>query len=271
VRELTATTEHLSFQTEIGGVPIRINTTDPAFLRMLEERYAEFRNSAPAPAFQLDVELGDSGMDDPDADVRVAQHGGRWTFERGDFRAEWEPQSGRGWVRQRANPYSIDSVLRILHTLVLAEEGGFLLHASSVIRNGKAFLFSGASGAGKTTMTRLAPPDVTLLTDEMSYVRKAADGYTAFGTPFAGELAKSGENVSAPISTLFILRQGPENKIEPLNTSEAARALLSNILFFAEDAEFVEKVFLGACAFVSHVPVKRLTFKPDQSVWKLIA
>jgi ABC-type multidrug transport system ATPase subunit len=63
-------------------------------------------------------------------------------------------------IEQTINPFSLDSVLRILHTLLLAREGGFLLHASSAIRNGSAFLFSGVSGAGKTTMARLAPPDV---------------------------------------------------------------------------------------------------------------
>jgi len=52
------------------------------------------------------------------------------------------------------------------------------------ISDGQAFLFSGVSGAGKTTMTRLAPPDVTLLTDEISYLRPNAGGYAAFRHAF---------------------------------------------------------------------------------------
>jgi ABC-type iron transport system FetAB ATPase subunit len=72
-------------------------------------------------------------------------------------------------------------VLRILHTLLLAAEGGFLVHAASAVRNGRAFLFAGLSGAGKTTIAGLAPPDATLLTDEISYVRKLDDHYYAFG------------------------------------------------------------------------------------------
>ena len=95
-------------------------------------------------------------------------------MERGDFRARWDPRTGRGSVRQNANPYSLDSVLRILHSLILAERGGFLLHSASAICDGRAYLFSGVSGAGKTTMTRLAPPDITLLTDEISYLRPSA-------------------------------------------------------------------------------------------------
>ena len=59
---------------------------------------------------------------------------------------------------QSANPYSIDAALRIIHSLILARQGGLLVHAASAVRNGKAFLFAGVSGAGKTTISRLAPP-----------------------------------------------------------------------------------------------------------------
>jgi hypothetical protein len=164
----------------------------------------------------------------------------------------------------------MDAVLRIVHTLVLAKQGGFLLHSASAIRNGKAFLFAGVSEAGKTTMSRLAPSDVTLLTDEISYVRKRDDGYVAFGTPFTGELAKLGENVSAPIAALYLLAKGRENRIDPVPAGEAARSLLANLLFFAEDEELVQATFHAAFEFVSRVPVSRLTFFPDTRVWELI-
>jgi hypothetical protein len=210
--------------------------------------------------------------------VRVTQQAGKWALERGDFRAEWEPARRTGTIRQSANPYSIDAVLRIVHTLVLAQEGGFLMHAASAIRSGKAFLFAGVSGAGKTTIARLAPPDATLLTDEISYVRKDVRkdvrkqdfSYVAYGTPFTGELAKLGENVSAPISALYLLAQGPENRIDPVAPGQAVRELLANVLFFAEDQELVQRSFHAACEFVSRVPVSRLTFVPNTRVWEMI-
>ena len=263
---------------EIGGIPIRVNTTDADFRNMLQNRYAGFVGSSEHAAVEFDVDLFTPGFVDPDADVRVTQHAGKWALERGDFRAEWEPARRTGTIRQSANPYSIDAVLRIVHTLVLAQEGGFLMHAASAIRNGKAFLFAGVSGAGKTTISRLAPSDATLLTDEISYVRK--DGrkdvkkqnlsYVAFGTPFTGELAKLGENVSAPISAFYLLAQGPENRIDPVAPGQAVRELLANVLFFAEDQELVQRSFHAACEFVSRVPVSRLTFVPDARVWEMI-
>lgn len=269
--ELTTDTESLSLVIEIGNMPVRVNTTDPHFLKILQERYAGYiGSSSKAVEVEFDVDLNPDRSADPNADVRVTQQNGRWRLERGDFRAEWEPTKRKGWIRQTANPYSIDAVLRIVHTLVLAPRGGFLLHSASAIRNGKAFLFAGVSEAGKTTISRLAPPDVTLLTDEISYVRKQGDGYVAFGTPFTGELAKLGENVSAPVSTLYLLAKGKENRIDPISPAEAARSLLANLLFFAEDEELVQATFHSAFEFVSRVPVARLTFVPDVRVWELI-
>jgi hypothetical protein len=255
-----------------------LSTSDDGFLDLLRQRYTGFLSSS-RPEFELEFDLMPPSPDS-DGEVRVRRNrnndinndssNNEWIFERGDFRAHWNPLTGRGRVRQDSNPYSLDSVLRILHSLILAERGGFLLHSASAICDGRAFLFSGVSGAGKTTMTRLAPPDVTLLTDEISYLRPNGSGYSAFGTPFAGELAKSGENCAAPVSALFFLEQGPDNRIEDLSSTDAVRRLMRNILFFAEDRVLVEKLFATACDFVDTVPIRRLTFYPDTRVWDVI-
>jgi hypothetical protein len=323
----------------IGEMPILVRTDSPEFAHMLADRYGKFVTAdAPAAVMELEIELIPPGRVCNAVDVSVRREAGRWVMERGDFRAEWDPQCRRGWVRQSANPYAIDGVLRILHSLILARQGGFLVHAASAVRNGRAFLFSGVSGAGKTTISRLAPPDVVLLTDEISYVRPREQGtgagcrvsgarcqvssyseqdigngeqgtgnrgqgttlgvqdnmqqptdrgeslapspfpipyslfpaFEAFGTPFAGELARLGENLRAPLAALFLLAQGPENRIEPMSDAEAARELLQNILFFARDEELVRMIFQTVCDFVRRVPVRRLVFTPDARVWELI-
>jgi hypothetical protein len=266
---LTASELSHSIVIEVGGVPVRVHSADADFVKLLENRYAGFVGRAERVDFDFDIELAAPGCD-PEADVRVRREAHGWSFERGDFRAEWNPAARRGRIRQTANPYSMDSVLRIVHTLVLAGQGGFLVHAASAVRDGKAFLFAGVSGAGKTTISRLAPVDAAVLTDEISYLRPEGSGYRAYGTPFAGELARVGENVTAPLETLFLLAKGPENRIEAVDKAEAARELLRNILFFAEEPETLIPVFQSACDFVGRVPVKRLTFVPDGRVWELI-
>jgi hypothetical protein len=255
---------------EIGGLPIRLRCNDSGFVRQIQDRYAGYVGSSQKVRFDFDIELAPPGTQCRDEDVRVTCDSGRWLMQRGDFRAEWNPATARGRIQQTVNPYSLDCVLRIVHTLLLARKGGFLLHASSAIRNGRAFLFSGVSGAGKTTIARLAPPDAAMLTDEISYVTRQEGRYSAVGTPFYGELARVGENLRAPIEALYLLAKGPENRIEPVAGADAVRGLLGNILFFARDSEFVRLVFNAALDFVGRVPVRRLTFVPDSSVWELI-
>ncbi len=111
---------------------------------------------------------------------------------------------------------------------------------------------------------------MTLLTDEISYLRRNGHGYVAHGTPFAGELARVGENIEAPLAALYLLQKGPENAIEPVSAGGAARMLLENVLFFAHDPKLVSLVFESACELVSNVPVYLLTFFPDERIWEWI-
>jgi hypothetical protein len=258
---------------EVGGMPVRLITNDLHLLDLLQQRYAGFLGSAAPCVYEFHISIVPPGSfdADADADVAVQVRNGRWSLQRGDFRAEWNSDTRRGWIQQAVNPYSVDSVLRIVHTLVLAGRQGFLLHAASGIRAGAAVVFAGQSGAGKTTIARLAPPDATLLSDEISYLRKVNGTYVAFGTPFAGELGTSGERVSAPVRAIYQLAQGDRHHVERLGTTEAVKTLMKNILFFVDDRQLAGQVFETACDVAAEVPVYRLTFAPDASVWDAVA
>lgn len=271
MEELVASAAAQEVVIEIGGMAIQVRSESPEFLEILEVRYSGFLSPEARPLFEFDVELVPPRKISGEDDLVVRFESGRWLIERGDLRAEWDPEGGRGRIVQSENPYAIDAALRILHSLILARMGGMLMHAASTIRNGKAFVFTGVSGAGKTTISRLAPADATVLTDEISYLTRNGHGYIAHGTPFAGELAKVGENVRAPLAGLYLLQKGPENTLEPLRASVAVCSLMENVLFFAHDQELVGIVFESVCELVSRVPVYRLTFVPDQRVWELIA
>ena len=254
----------------VGGVCVALRTSSADFDRMLHERFGPFMAPGGEADYFFDVDVVEPQGEAPDEDVRVWREAGAWRIERGDFRAVLDPRTRRGRIRQVANPYSVDTLLRIVHTISLADEGGFLLHAASVLRAGRAQVFTGVSGAGKTTLSRLAPADAAVLTDEISYIRRGRGGYLAHGTPFAGELARPGANVSAPLEAIYLLEKGPRNRVDPVDPPVAARALLGNILFFAEDAALVRRVFAAALDLVESLPVRRLTFVPDASVWEVL-
>lgn len=257
---------------DVGDVPVALSTGDPALAAVLQQRFHRFLTPSAAPAFHFDISVipDDDEDGDRDEDLQVRSEGGLWRLRRGDFRAEWDPETRRGWIHQRLSPYAADSVLRIVHTLLLSRERGFLLHASSVVRNGRAFLFTGPSGAGKTTIARLAPADAVVLTDEISYVRRVGDRYMAYGTPFAGELSDSGEPISAPVAALFGLAWASDPVREPLAEGAAVQILMRNMLFFAADPALTGHLLDTACDFAGAVPAFRLAFAPDARVWSTI-
>ncbi len=268
---MTAASVPASVNIVIGGTGIEVASTDASFLAVLHSHYAGFVSPESRANIQLDVNLvDDPEVFDSDEDVRVQKKMRCWNITRGDFEARYDPVHRRGVVRQGVNRYSIDSVIRIIHSLTLAQECGFLLHSASAVRNGHAFLFAGRSGAGKTTLSRYVPADACLLSDEVSYVRKSGNAFAAWGTPFTGELGTPGENRMAPVKALCFLRQAAENRLVPIAQPEALRLLLTNVLFFANDPVMVGQVFDSACEFVASVETFRLEFAPGDRVWELI-
>jgi hypothetical protein len=252
----------------IGRTPIRVDNDDAAFGDLLRRRYGNFTAVSSDDPIVLTVELVD--RPNSDADLSVIRNGGLWRMERGDFRATYDPVLRQGHVRQTANPWSIDAVIRIVHSLELARCGGFLIHAASAIRNGRGWVFAGQSGAGKTTLARLAPADVTLLTDEISFIRPAGEEFFAWGTPFAGELGIPGDDVAAPVAAICFPEHAPHQRLTRMGPAEALKRLMKNILFFADDPELVQLVFETAARFVEKTSVYRLEFQPDVSVWSLM-
>jgi hypothetical protein len=259
----------------IGGIHVRMRTTSPEFIELMQDRFRGFTDHVAMPDHVFDVEIvpvsyaEDESLDGISTEVRVLRDGDRWRLLCGDFDAEWVPGSGHGKVRLHPSPYSLDSVLRILHTVLLAGQGGMLMHASSVVLDGRAYLFTGVSESGKTTISRLAPPGAHLLTDEMSFIRLEHGTYYAYGTPFAGELATPGENLRAPIAAIHLLAKGADNRIEPIEPAQAVRTVMANVLYFARDDALTAQVFDNAIALAAAVPIRRLTFFPDARVWDL--
>ena len=255
----------------IGGTGIEVASNRTDFVAMLERQYAEFTSPVANSSIRILVDVVDQpASSDVDEDLRGEREANCWRITRGDFEARYDPVRRCGTVRQNVNRHSIDSVIRIVHTLALASEGGLLLHAASAIRNGSAFLFPGRSGAGKTTLSRFAPADVCLLSDEVSYVRRSGDTFVAWGTPFTGELGTPGANRSAPLKALCFLRQAQENCLLPMEKAKALQQLLTNVLFFANDSDMVSRVFHTAGDLVASTEAFQLNFTQGDTAWGLI-
>lgn len=113
----------------------------------------------------------------------------------------------------------------------LLRHGGFQLHSSAVLLEGRAYLFSAPSGTGKSTHTekwcRLFGAEY--LNDDKPALRRTAAGWIAYGTPWSGKHDLSTPR-SAPLGGIAFLRRGEENTIRRLEPAEGVELLISQSL-----------------------------------------
>ena len=122
--------------------------------------------------------------------MRRAGGPGRLQIERHDFLATLDLDGRTGTLELGAIDHiALDTFLRVTYSLALLPVGALLVHAASLGRAGRAWMFPGPSGSGKTTLTRLSA-DADLLSDEISIVRVDADGPRCYGSPFWGDLGR---------------------------------------------------------------------------------
>lgn len=166
--------------------------------------------------------------------------------------------------------YALDSLIRILLTMVLLPQRGFLLHAATVVRGRRAYVFMGRSGAGKSTVASLSPAG-SVLTDEISLLRFTDGCWQAYGTPFWGEFRAAGQNEHYPIAGIYKLVQSAEDRVETLTTKEMIRALLPCVLFFTPRVEANRDLLRLLLQFTVQVPCYLLHFRRDDGFWKVVA
>lgn len=241
----------------IGQVPLSLHISEEALLRKAVERYAAFcKPSREALPVFLQPEMGNT------EDSVLFSH----SLESASLLL----RAGRAEFCGVRHEYALDSLLRVLLTFVLVPRGGFLLHAATVVRDARAYVFTGPSGAGKSTVASLSPPG-SVLTDEISLLRRHEDGWHAYGTPFWGEFRAAGSNRHFPVAGVYALAQSKANRLEPLGRKAGLRSLLPNVLFFDTDPRLTDGLLQLLTAFTEHVPSHRLHFRRQRDFWEVVA
>jgi hypothetical protein len=256
---------------EIGGVRAALLTRHPDIARLVARRYRGFLSSG-TPDWRIEADVRPEGVVAlADVAVRPDGHPRRLRIERHDFLAMLDLDARTGTLQLGAiDRIAIDTFLRVAYSLALLPAGALLVHAASLGRDGRAWLFPGPSGSGKTTLTRLSA-DADLLSDEISIVRVDADGVRCYGSPFFGDLGRPGANRALPLSAIHFLRHADRHVASPLPARRALTALLPNVLFFTREGELVARVLEIAAALTAAAPSFALGFRPEPSVWEVIA
>lgn len=146
------------------------------------------------------------------------------------------------------------------------------VHSSAIVCNGRAVLFLGESGTGKSTHTRLWRENIdgaVLLNDDSPFVGFVDGRATAFGAPWSGK-TPCYKQEHYPIAAIVRLSQAPHNAIRPLRSVHAIGALLPSLTpAFGYDDELQDRMLATLSKIISQVPVYHLECLPDAAAARL--
>jgi hypothetical protein len=184
---------------------------------------------------------------------------GRFCFWRRDFCVELrlgQPATAEAWC-QAGLGVAVENVLRLCLSTLVPLRGGLMLHASAIARDGVGYVFTGLSGAGKSTIVKLvgSSAGTRSLGDEVTIVRTTAAGAHVHSTPFGGELTPPGD---APLRRLFVLTESAL----PADSAGRAGRLLRNALVLASDAAVGNGLITAAFRVVTQVECRSL-YRPS--------
>ena len=148
---------------------------------------------------------------------------------------------------------------------LLLHFGGMMLHASAVELGGKAYLFSGPCGMGKSTHTRLWQrefPDARVFNDDKPALRRIDGRWFAYGTPWSGKNHVN-INIKAPLAGICFLQRGMENSIRRLSAPEAVKRLIHQTMrLFNEESDL--DLMLGCVErLATEIPIFELHSLPE--------
>lgn len=138
---------------------------------------------------------------------------------------------------------------------------GFMLHASAVEVEGKAYLFSADSGTGKSTHTKqwqafFGTEKALIINDDKPAICKEAGHWFAYGTPFSG---KTDENLNrkAKLQGICMLERGEKNQIQQMDPAKAIVLLMKQTIV-PRESESAAMLLAYLDDLLGEVPIYRM-------------
>ena len=121
---------------------------------------------------------------------------------------------------------------RVYAAQLLPETGRFILHASYIVHEGQAILFSAPSGTGKSTQAHFWEKcRGARIVNEDRVIISCEDGVWYAHGCWATGTAGVTHNVTAPIRCIVLLEQGTENRVSRPGAVDKLRFLLPQCSF----------------------------------------
>lgn len=170
---------------------------------------------------------------------------------------------------------SIENILRVAIAWLAAARGGLLMHAASIERDGRAWIFFGQSGAGKSTLSALSRRG-RVISDDLTLLLPGPDGsLEVVGSPFRGTYAGGPPVLGRfPVAAALRLRKagpGETSSAKPLDYARALPDAFANLPFVVDQLHTSPDLFASLEARMKSLPmyVLRFTLQGD-SFWDAI-
>ena len=153
----------------------------------------------------------------------------------------------------------------------LLHYNGLMLHASAAALGGRAYLFSGPCGRGKSTHTRLWQQTfgeaVQVFNDDKPALRRLDGCWYAYGTPWCG---KDGINLNQkwPLGGICFLEKSQENRIRRLSAAEALPLILAQTTYRLQPHS-MELLLTSLDSLLREIPVFLLENRPEEAAARL--
>ena len=267
----------------VGGITVRFEGLSDVLLAASLDRYEPFLSEEP-PLHTVRVFTGLPRYLDPAGDsfmrLEESEHPQGRVFVSYEFAAFRPNGDGPGLLRVSLGlpvSYSIVALENYLRWTVAdfaLDRDGFVLHSAGLVLNGKAYLFFGHSGAGKSTVTAISVEglDALALSDDLVLLTRDGVQFVASTTPFQGTMPqKVKERGVYPLAAIFHLKQASEVSVTSLSPALAVGMVLSCCPFVANAARRTTRLIPLVEDLCRRVPVKELLFRKDPSFWDVIA
>lgn len=167
--------------------------------------------------------------------------------------------------------FGLNNALMIAFAFSGAKHSICLMHASVPMKDGKAYLFLGKSGTGKSTHSRLwieHIPDTELLNDDNPAVRLVNGEAYVYGTPWSGK-TPCYRNIKMRVGGFLRLEQAPENLIRREKGIRCFASVISSCSTMIWDKPSYDCICHTMARMAETVPVYYLRCRPDREAAEL--
>ena len=258
----------------IAGWRIQLECDSPALTERIAVRYAAFQvpdvdTIEAMVMIALDTQMAGSGR----SGLSGVRDGCVVRFDLAEARGKIDLETWNASLILNAEGdlWALEHLLKVVCAYLALRQGGLLFHCAGLLMGGQAYLFTGRSGSGKSTVVALSP-HAAALNDDMVVLRPYGGAWWAFGTPFwnADATTRKGQTAAGPVAGIFKLVQDRREYVEPVSAAVAASELVANCPVVNGDPVELPAVIERCHQLISAVPVQRLHFRKTPGFWELV-